>query len=252
MRKGRVLEVTFDDLHYNLALEEAIFTNLPNSNFHMVIRFWKNPPSVVIGVGQNLKSEVDETYCLLHNIQIGRRISGGEAEYYDSGNLNISFFINTSTLSDLDTIEQYGDFFTNSLIESLRNTGFNEVEKEGYSNILYLNKKISGSAGYLRKGWFLHHATLFHKANLEHLEHSLVSKINDPSDNKDSRYHPTVNLPIENIQNWKKSLLKVLEHKLDIKFVQSFLTNSEKTLTDKLTSEIYCQSEWIQNKRRIL
>ena len=58
MRKGRVLEVTFDDLQYNLALEEAIFTNLPHSNYQMTVRFWQNPKSVIVGWVQNLSQEV--------------------------------------------------------------------------------------------------------------------------------------------------------------------------------------------------
>ena len=59
MKKGRVLEVTFDDLHYNLALEEAIFTNIPNANYSMTVRFWQNPMSVNLGRGQDLAEEID-------------------------------------------------------------------------------------------------------------------------------------------------------------------------------------------------
>ena len=150
MRKGRVLEATFDDLQYNLALEEAIFSNLPKSNFQMVLRFWRNPPSVVLGQDQNIKSEVDETYCLLNDIQIGRRISEGDTEYHDGGTLNISLYINKNDLSDLETIEQYNEFFTNAIIESLKNSSFSDIEIDArYETWLNLpeasNRRLSGS-----------------------------------------------------------------------------------------------------------
>ncbi|MCK5304590.1 MAG: lipoate--protein ligase family protein [Candidatus Heimdallarchaeota archaeon] len=250
MRKGRVLEVTFDDLQYNLALEEAIFTNLPNSNYQMTVRFWKNPKSVVVGRGQNLRQEVDLTYCLLNNIEIGRRISGGGAVFHDRGNLNVSFFINRGNFPELDDIDQLRAFFTELIFDSLVDLGFTNIEKKGSSNILYQGKKISESDGYLKKEWYLHHATLLFDSNLTDLEGSLLSKTAEPTDKSESSYISSINLPVKNLQALKKTLTQKLEKKIEVKFEQSFLSNSEKVLADKLKTSVYNQSEWIQNKRR--
>ncbi len=250
MIKGRVLEATFDDLHYNLALEEAIFSNLPISNYQMTVRFWQNPKSVVVGRGQNLSQEVDNTYCLLNNIEIGRRMSGGEAVFHDGGNLNISFFINRSNFPDLDDTDQLSGFFTKLIIDSLVDLGFTNIEKEGSSNILYQGKKVSGSAGYLKKGWYLHHATLLFDSNLTHIESSLLSKTAESTDKSESRYFPSINLPIKNLRALKKTITRKLEEKIDVKFEQSFLSNSEKVLADKLRTSVYNKDVWIQNKRR--
>ncbi len=250
MKTGRILEVTFDDLHYNLALEESIFTNLPNSNYQLTIRFWQNPKSVVVGRGQNLSLEVDTTYCMLNNIEIGRRISGGGAVYHDSGNLNISFFVNRNNFPDLDNTDQLGVFFTELIIDSLVDLGFTDIVKEGSSNILYQGKKFSVSDGYLKKEWYLHHATLLFDSNLTHLESSLLSKSAESTDKQVDRYFPTINLPIKNLQTLKKTLTKKLEGKLDVKFEQNFLSNSEKVLADKLKTSVYNQSAWIRHKRR--
>lgn len=250
MKKGRVLEVTFDNLQYNLALEEAIFTNLPNSNYQMTVRFWQNPKSVVVGRGQNLRQEVDTTYCTLNNIEIGRRISGGGAFYHDRGNLNISFFINRSSFPDITNIDQLKAFFTEILIDSLVDIGFTNVEKEGSSNILYQGKKISGCDGYLKKEWYLHHATLLFDSNLTHLESSLLSKTTESTEKSESRHFPTTNLPVKNLQALKKTLTKKLENKFGVKFEQNFLSNSEKVLADRLKASVYNQPIWIQNKRR--
>jgi len=250
MRKGRVLEVSFDDLHYNLALEEAIFTNLPNSNYQMTVRFWQNPKSVVVGRGQNLSHEVDVTYCLLNNIVLGRRISGGEAVFHDSGNLNISFFINRNDFPDLGDVDQLRGYFTELIFDSLVVLGFTNLKREGISNILYQDKKITESTGYLKKEWYLYHATLFYDTNLTHLESCFSSKTKEISDKQAGRHYPTVNLPVKNLQALKKSLTKKLERILDIKFEQYFLSNSEKVLADKLKISVYNRSAWIQNKRR--
>lgn len=250
MNKGRVLEVTFEDVFYNLALEESIFTNLPKFNLPVTIRFWQNPKSVILGRGQNLREEIDETYCVLNGIKICRRISGGGAVYHDKGNLNISFFIKRSFFPDLNETEQYQNYFTNTIIEALRKHGINDVEKEGISNILYQKKKISGAAGYLKKEWFLHHTTLLFAANLEHLENSLLSRTRDSPDKKVSRYYPTTNLKINNLPAFKRQLIRNLSSKLNIRFEQSFLSNSEKVLADKLKTNVYNQPDWVFKKRR--
>ncbi|MCK4972988.1 MAG: lipoate--protein ligase family protein [Candidatus Heimdallarchaeota archaeon] len=250
MRKGRVLEVTFDDLQYNLALEEAIFANLPASNYQMTVRFWQNPKSVVVGRGLNLSQEVDVTYCLLNNIKIGRRISGGGAVFHDGGNLNISFFINRNDFPGLDDTDQLRAYFTELIIDTLVDLGFTNIEKEGSSEILYQGNKISGSVGYLKKEWYLHQATLFHDTNLSHLENSLLSRTVESTDKKESSRFPSINLPVKNLQALKKTLTNKLEEKIGVKFEQSFLSNSEKVLADKLKTSVYNQSEWIQNKRR--
>ncbi|MCK4896387.1 MAG: lipoate--protein ligase family protein [Candidatus Heimdallarchaeota archaeon] len=250
MRKGRVLEVTFDDLQYNLALEEAIFANLPASNYQMTVRFWQNPKSVVVGRGLNLSQEVDVTYCLLNNIKIGRRISGGGAVFHDGGNLNISFFINRNDIPGLDDTDQLRAYFTELIIDTLVDLGFTNIEKEGSSEILYQGNKISGSVGYLKKEWYLHQATLFHDTNLSHLENSLLSRTVESTDKKESSRFPSINLPVKNLQALKKTLTNKLEEKIGVKFEQSFLSNSEKVLADKLKTSVYNQSLWIQNKRR--
>ncbi len=250
MRKGRVLEVTFNDLHHNLALEEAIFTNLPNSIYQMTIRFWQNPKSVVVGRGQNLSQEVDRTYCLLNDIEIGRRMSGGGAVFHDSGNLNISFFINRSNFPDLDNTDQISGFFTQLIIDTLIDLGFTDLEKEDSSIILYRGKKISGSNSYLKKEWYSHHATLLYNSNLTHLESSLLATTDESTAKKEQKHFPAINLPVKNLQALKKTLTKKLAENLNIKFEQSFLTNSERVLADKLKTSVYNKSAWIQNKPR--
>ena len=250
MRKGRVLEVSFDDLHYNLALEEAIFTNLPNSNYRLTVRFWQNPSSVVVGRGQNIRSEVDVTYCLLNNIEIGRRLSGGGAVFHDKGGLNISFFINKNDFPDLVDTDQLRGFFTSLIFESLIALGFSNLEKEGFSNILFQDKKFFVTTDYLKKDWYLYHATLFYDTDITQLENSLSSKTKESSDKKENRDYPTINLPVKNLQVLKKSITKKLEGILGVKLEQFFLSNSEKVLADKLKTTVYDQSSWINNKRR--
>ncbi|MCK5142025.1 MAG: hypothetical protein KAQ70_07515, partial [Candidatus Heimdallarchaeota archaeon] len=82
------------------------------------------------------------------------------------------------------------------------------------------------------------------------LESSLLSKTIESTNKSESSYIPSINLPVKNLQALKKTLTQILEKKIDVKFEQSFLSNSEKVLADKLKTSVYNQSEWIQNKRR--
>ncbi|MCK5410036.1 MAG: lipoate--protein ligase family protein, partial [Candidatus Heimdallarchaeota archaeon] len=164
--------------------------------------------------------------------------------------LNVSFFINRGNFPELDDIDQLRAFFTELIFDSLVDLGFTNIEKKGSSNILYQGKKISESDGYLKKEWYLHHATLLFDSNLTDLEGSLLSKTAEPTDKSESSYISSINLPVKNLQALKKTLTQKLEKKIEVKFEQSFLSNSEKVLADKLKTSVYNQSEWIQNKRR--
>jgi lipoate-protein ligase A len=81
LRAGRILEYSFDNLHQNLALEHVILHISEGSSDNTTIRFWKNPPSVILGRSQLLNREVNIEYCKQNNIVIGRRISGGGTVY---------------------------------------------------------------------------------------------------------------------------------------------------------------------------
>ncbi|XP_065184571.1 lipoate-protein ligase A-like [Sycon ciliatum] len=78
------------NVQWNLALEEWISLNALRED-RMVLLFYVNTPSVVIGRMQNPWLEADLDYLRRNHVTLARRRSGGGAVYHDLGNLNISF-----------------------------------------------------------------------------------------------------------------------------------------------------------------
>lgn len=249
---GRILDFETDNLFYNLALEHTILLLHSQSQYSATIRFWKNPKSVIVGRNQLVEEEIDTDYCYKNNILIGRRISGGGAVYHDPGNLNISFFVLKKILPKNLNMTEITEYFTDLLIESLKKSlpNLSEIERKGSSNILHRGKKISGSAGYLRNNWVLHHATILHSADLENLEKSLLARLEKPTVKRKSEYYPTANLPEFNYELLKESIIEVLEMNLRMNFNFYSLTREEKVHADKLSVDMYSQLSWIFDRKR--
>jgi lipoate-protein ligase A len=249
---GRVLDYETDDLYYNLALEHTILLLHSKSQYSSTVRFWKNPKSVIVGRNQLVEEEIDTDYCHKNNILIGRRISGGGAVYHDPGNLNISFFASKKNIPKNLNMTEITEFFTDLLIEILKNSlpNLSEIERKGSSNILHRGKKISGSAGYLRNNWVLHHATILYSVDLENLEKSLLARLEKPTIKRKSEYYPTTNLPNFNYERLKESTIEVLKMNLRMNFNFYGLTRQEKVHADKLSVDMYSQPSWIFDRKR--
>jgi len=223
---GRLLSYDTDDLYYNLAIEHAVLYLYIQSDYIYTLRFWKNPKSVVIGRNQDLREEVNEKYCKENEILIGRRISGGGAVFEDNGVLNISFFVPRERIPKPKNRGLISVFFTELLLKSLESIGINNLERDEESNILYKGQKVSGSAGYYRSKWVLHHATLLISANLEHLNHSLKARSRIPSKKGQSRYLPTTNIPAFDVGKWQELVKTNVEEHFNIPLAINPLTFS--------------------------
>ncbi len=252
MRRGRFLEYYTGDIPYNLALEHSILQLHESQPYIMTIRVWKNPQAVIIGRHQILENEVDLEYCKRNKIEIGRRISGGGAVYHDEGNVNISFFVPVRIFQGKFDVIRAKLFFTQLLVKSLRNVGIINVQIENGSNILYNGKKISGAAGYYRRNWYLHHATLLIAANLAHLKSSLKARDKNPKNPRASRYFPTTNLSRFDYDAWKSKLIEIVEDTWKIELSHGSLTKEETMLAKKLKQDLYATKKWIfEGKRKI-
>ncbi len=193
-----MLEYSDSDLHQNLALEQIILHLSKESTFDATIRFWRNPPSVILGRSQHLDREVNIEYCDQNNIVVGRRISGGGTVYQDIGNLNTSFFIKKELLPyPRGRIHDIISSFTERQIRVLKIvTNNNSFTQYNNSNILFSGLKISGSAAYFTRDGILYHATLLLKTNLDHIKGALLAGSHSSKLKGDSDFFPTTNLEI--------------------------------------------------------
>jgi lipoate-protein ligase A len=90
-RRARILRSVETDPVINLAIEEALYRN--RKDHEILVLFYRNTPSIIIGRNQNPWSECDVSWSVEHDIPIVRRISGGGTVYHDLGNLNVSFIV---------------------------------------------------------------------------------------------------------------------------------------------------------------
>ncbi|MGB9769756.1 MAG: lipoate--protein ligase family protein, partial [Thermovenabulum sp.] len=88
INKVEIIESNTKDPLINLKEEKELFESSLNGK--IILRFWVNAPSVIIGKFQKEEYEVNLPLAKSLNIQILRRLSGGGAVYHDEGVLNIT------------------------------------------------------------------------------------------------------------------------------------------------------------------
>jgi len=239
MQHWRLLDYSSEDPAMNLAIEEAILRCLLEYNSPNTLRFWQNPPSVVIGYFQNPYEVVNVALCKRLGINIVRRISGGGAVYHDYGNLNYSIFIHTSSLKDnIGDVEKSYSLFCSGVIEGLKVLGVKAYNQKG--NIIIDGRKVSGSAQHRLYDVILHHGTLMVGVNLDILGQTLI--ISSPERILINLYDI---LPNKISINEIKGVIKVgFEKMFNVKLKKGTLTLEEKQIAKKLWEVKYSKISW--------
>ena len=153
------------DVFDNLALEETLLVE--RSDADIVIAFYQNLDSVVIGRHQNPWIECDIDAIHADGVALARRVSGGGAVYHDSGNLNYSVVIGRDRY-DRDTI-------FDAVLSGLANIGVTAQRNER-NDILVDGAKISGTAFRHTRESTLHHGTLLIDSRLDRIERYLHNR----------------------------------------------------------------------------
>jgi len=231
----------------NLAIDESILRYALEDHNINTLRWWRNPPSVIIGCFQNPKFDVDMAACEKIGINVLRRASGGGAVYHDYGNLNYSLIIHKSSLKfNIDNIEASYNVFCGAVIEGLKLLGIDAYNRGG--DIIIHGKKVSGSAQHRLYDVVLHHGTLMIDVNFDVLGRALGLK--DPE-----KY--LINLG--NVLSDKVSLKKIrdavnkgFEKRFDIQLMKSVLTAKEKQIAEKLWKRKYSKRDWNIKKKMFI
>jgi lipoate-protein ligase A len=227
----------------NLAIEEAILRCRLEGKSPNTLRFWRNPPSIVIGCFQNPWKEVNLAICKKLGTSIFRRASGGGTVYHDYGNLNYSLIVHKSSLeTNLDDIEKSYDIFCSGVIEGLKMLGVNAYNRG--NSIMIGERKISGSAQHRLYGVILHHGTLMVNVDLNALEYALNLS------NVESNLVNLMTILSENVSlsKIKRAIVKGFEKTLNVKFEKGSLSSGEWQAAKMLYNIKYSTSEYIFNR----
>ncbi|MBQ6286871.1 MAG: lipoate--protein ligase [Bacteroidales bacterium] len=153
----RFLTNNSTDPYFNMAFDEYCLENILADEPYFYL--WRNRPSVIIGLNQNVWSEVNLPYLEANGITLARRVTGGGAVYHDLQNLNY-------TIIGADSLTP------EPIVESLRRLGV-AAELTGRNDIFVEGRKISGYARRVSKHQEIIHGTLMYDVDLETLAHVL-------------------------------------------------------------------------------
>ena len=143
------------DPYLNLATEEYLLENEDDDVFML----WQNEPSVVVGINQNIRAEVDTAALNSRGVHPVRRITGGGAVYHDEGNLNYTFIARSEGGIDFKS-------FSEPIIKALATLGVTLTLSGRNDLCLPDGRKVSGNAQCKRGGRVLHHGTLLFESDL--------------------------------------------------------------------------------------
>ena len=154
----KYLRLYTHDPYLNLAIEEYLLTHCEDDVFML----WQNEPSVVVGINQNIRAEVDTDALFRLGVKPVRRITGGGAVYHDLGNINYSFIARSGGGIDFAT-------FSAPIIDALGALGV-PLTLSGRNDLcLSDGRKVSGNAQCKRGDRVLHHGTLLFDTDLSAL-----------------------------------------------------------------------------------
>ena len=158
--------------HENMALDQIMLDLKSEGKIPNTIRFLQfKPECVLIGYHQAVEQEVREDYTRREGIEVGRRITGGGAIYFDETQIGWEVIADRKDLGDL-SYEELTRRICKAAAKALNKLGIkaqfrprNDIEVEG--------KKISGTGGVFEGSAFLYQGTVLVDFNVERMLKSL-------------------------------------------------------------------------------
>ena len=254
----RLLEEGSTDIHRNLSIDEAIAKVCAGATDKTsTVRFWKADRAVVIGRFQCVHEEANLSFCKAENIAIARRFTGGGAVYHDLGNINFSICADQKEESVSMTLMEFYETFIGAVRDGLRALGVPARYDENRACLRIGARKITGTAGWIKRGVSFLHGTLLLDSDLAVLRTALrpqkgqqvylrdMSRIRCKQSKRDvvtNVSHEVENGPSE--QTVRREIVKSLEGLLDSELEKGDLTREETDTAEALYQSRYSQSAW--------
>ncbi len=245
----RLLDVEYDDPCLNFSIEEAIMEKVAGGESPNTIRFWRNPNiTVVVGKYQIPELEVNREAIKRYSGIVVRRFTGGGTVYNDSGNLNYSISVKRENPLIPSAVADIAPTLCKGVVEGLRILGLNaELKSEEGLYIQVDGKKVSGTAGKVKRNVVFVHGTLLVNSDLPKLREMLdVSPY--PQNAQLKRFVKSVRREVTSIEtkldkrielnDVKEALEKGFSKELAIELRQGELSQLEL----KLAEEIYAKN----------
>jgi lipoate-protein ligase A len=177
----RLIKEIENDVFHNLAIDESLARTIGSQEEKKnTLRFWRSESAVVIGRFQCVHEEVNLAYCEKNHISIARRFTGGGTVYHDLGNLNFSICVDKRERYVPRSLKEIYERFIGGVTDGLKSIGISAEYDPVRSAIRIGGLKITGTAGWLKRGVAFLHGTLLVNADLTRLGESLSPPENQP------------------------------------------------------------------------
>ena len=142
-------------------------------------------PVIVLGRSNKVDQELFEAAVLSDGVEVWRRKAGGGAVVLDPGNVIVSVAVPSKGIGHIDF---YVDRITTWFLAGLDAIGISGVRREGYSDLVIGDQKISGSCMFNSRDLFYYSATLLCKPEVSLMERYLRHPPKEP-DYRQGRPH---------------------------------------------------------------
>ena len=227
------------DPHYNMSFDEYCLEQFPSDE--TVFYLWRNAPSVIIGLNQNVYSEVNLPHLEENGIVLARRVTGGGAVYHDLQNLNYTI---VGRSRDLD--RDYPGYL-HLMLDALRGIGV-PAEMNGRNDITVDGRKVSGYAKRVYKDRLMVHGTLMYDVDIESLTKALAT----PGSKLDAAGIASVRSRVANLKDYLPQFSGILEFRDALERIlsrdyadpQVFLTEGQEAEISEICRTKFSTWEW--------
>lgn len=171
MNMFRVIDTGLKDFSYNICMDKALVELRKDGLIGDTFRFLRFKPCVLAGYHQSIFSEIRLDYCEENGIDIGRRITGGGAIYFDEAQLGWELVFSSESIK-LHSLENLTENICSAFTKGISKLGINarfrprnDIEVEG--------RKISGTGGMYESSVYFFQGTLLLDFNPENMVKSL-------------------------------------------------------------------------------
>ncbi|MBN1861186.1 MAG: lipoate--protein ligase family protein [Candidatus Thermoplasmatota archaeon] len=249
----RLLQTGFDTAFSNMAIDQAILSEVSKGNALPTVRFYGWAPAAIsIGYFQSLTEEVDIAACERFGVDYVRRVTGGGAVFHEK-ELTYSIVIPEAHPEIPKNIMKSYGRICRALMRGLQHLGI-ESEYAPINDIVARGQKISGNAQTRKLQTVLQHGTILLDVDVN----KMFSLLKVPNEKIKDKLIADVKQRVTSVkhllgrevgfQQVSQVMIKGFEEEFQVKLSEGKLTENERALTKKYEEECFSSVAW--NHRR--
>lgn len=241
----QLLELTLPSAAENLALDEALletaeaaFDGRSPHQSAETLRIWEpREYMVVVGSSSRMAEEVNLEPCQASGVPVLRRASGGCAIVAGPGCLMYSVVLGYRNRAHLRSIDQAHRYVLDAIAGALNQTTGLTVKRDGISDLVWNDRKVSGNSLRCKRNYFLYHGTLLYDFELSQVSSLLKIPQRQPEYRRQRSHDDFIaNLPV-GADTLRQALIAAFQ-------ATDATTSWPVELTARLAQEKYARDDW--------